>query len=102
MTIYKDKSKIHGIGLFTDTEIKKGDFILLVADIKRLNSSREFITIRGKLINHKTDCNCFIRLVADDKYHLFAIRDIEPNEELTTDYSLLKYPFKSDVTGYKD
>ena len=84
MTIYKNKSKIHGIGLFTDTEIKKGDFILLVADINRLNSSREFITIRGKLINHKTDCNCFT------------------NEELTTDYSLLKYPFKSDVTGYKN
>jgi hypothetical protein len=31
-----------------------------------------------------------------------ANRDIEPNEELTADYSVLEYPFKSDVTGYKN
>jgi SET domain-containing protein len=101
MATYKQKSEIHGIGLFTYEKIKEGDVIMEVADLNRFYKNMEFITNKGKLVNHKKDCNCYINLVID-KYYLLANRDIEPNEELTADYSVLEYPFKSDVTGYKN
>lgn len=100
MATYKQKSEIHGIGLFTDAEIKKGDSIIEVADLKRFYQDVDFITSKGKLVNHKKDCNCSMTLIID-KYYLIAIIDIEPNEELTIDYSLLQYPFNSDVKGFK-
>ena len=107
MATYKQKSEIHGIGLFTDAEIKKGDYIIEVADLKRFYQDAfispslvDFISSKGKLVNHKKDCNCSMSLIID-KYYLIAIIDIEPNEELTIDYSLLQYPFNSDVKGFK-
>ena len=100
MATYKQKSEIHGIGLFTDAEIKKGDSIIEVADLKIFYQDVDFITSKGKLVNHKKDCNCSMTLIID-KYYLIAIIDIEPNEELTINYSLLQYPFNSDVKGFK-
>ena len=100
MDTYKDNSKIHGFGLFTNDYIKKGVKIIEVADLKRFYQNLDWITAKGKLVNHSKNGNCSVNLVMD-KYYLVSICDIEPNEELTSDYSVLEYPFKNDIQGYK-
>ena len=100
MDTYKDNSKIHGFGLFTNDYIKKGVKIIEVADLKRFHQNLDWITAKGKLVNHSKNGNCSVNVVMD-KYYLVSIRDIEPNEELTSDYSVLEYPFKNDIQSYK-
>ncbi|HZI20461.1 MAG TPA: SET domain-containing protein-lysine N-methyltransferase [Pyrinomonadaceae bacterium] len=43
-------------------------------------------------INHSCEPNAFMRAVAADKVAFFALRDIEPGEEITIDYKDPDHP----------
>jgi len=94
------KSKIHGRGLFTDELIPQGTRIILVGDLNRFRQGKAWITKLGKMVNHNRKGNCILKR-EEDSYVLYAGRHINGGEELTSDYSILKKPFKSDVTGYR-
>lgn len=94
------KSRIHGKGLFTDELIPKDTRIILVGDLNRFRQGKKWITNLGRMVNHNRKGNCVLKR-EEDAYVLYAGRNINGGEELTSDYSILKKPFKSDVTGYK-
>lgn len=109
------ESKIHGIGLFADEFIKKGtviwrftpgfdikfteEQILSFPDLVQIYLSKYtwkskksglycFCTDDGKFFNHSDEQNCFSEyLDNEDESQVFAIRDIEIDEELTDNYS---------------
>tara|TARA_R110000824_G_scaffold85690_2_gene212734 strand:+ start:1744 stop:2064 length:321 start_codon:yes stop_codon:yes gene_type:complete len=92
-------SKIHDIGLFAKEKIKRGhDF-----GISHIQLGKElFRTPLGGFINHSEDPNCtksmFRVTNANDvstkmdykAWRLFALDDIEPEEELTLSYTFYK------------
>ena len=116
-----DKSNKHGIGLFTDQEIKQGTIIYTASPLLDVNISQaEFDTLNAseqkeikywgffdevnnvwhvdfdvsKFINHSKDST-----VTQDKAHknayLVATRDILKGEELTQNY--LEFETKEDL-----
>jgi len=99
---YAEKSSIHGMGLFTSVNIKKGEEILQFADLMRKTIMVDWITNAGKLVNHQTDGNT----VMQRQNHLFiliASKDISAGEELTTNYKLLQPDvFSTDVTNFTE
>jgi hypothetical protein len=99
--IYIAYSQIHGKGVFTANKIESDTSIFLVADLNRHKKNLDWITFFGRFVNHKKNGNCVLKKEGE-KYYLYSKKDIEPNEELTSDYSVLEYPFKSDIIGYKE
>ena len=99
MLIVKE-SQIQGKGLFTSEPIKKGAKITIVADMLYHCPTRDnWITHNGRMVNHQKECNT--ELIFNGRYYwLHATKDIEPDEELTSDYTKLKYPFCNKVNGY--
>jgi SET domain-containing protein len=55
----------------------------------------------ARFINHQKQANCILERDGN-KFFLYSIRDINSNEELTCDYTLLKYPFINTIEGYKE
>lgn len=101
ISLYINKSKIHGNGLFTKNKIKKDTEILLVGDLERYYSGVTWITKLGRLINHQKNGNTYINKKGI-LFFLYANRDIMPNEELTSDYTVLSKPFINEIKGYKE
>jgi len=98
--LYVANSPIHGKGVFAKFTIEKNTGLFLVADLNRYKKRKGWITKLGKLVNHQLDGNCFLRKVGS-LYILFSNRTINPNEELTSNYTVLPKPFKNTVNGYK-
>ena len=71
-------SGIHGMGVFTQNQIKKGSTIALVIDGGEK-------TVAGRYCNHSGAPNAEAVIVDKDAIKLVALRDIF-NEEITTDY----------------
>lgn len=95
-------SKIHGRGVFSKVKIPKGTQMFLVADLKEYDK-RDIMTVFGKLVNHKRDANCDLTDGDDNGLvYLRSLKNIYPNEELTINYAILPFPFKSDVSGYRN
>ena len=101
-TIYHKKSNIHGIGVFTPEDLKKGDIIGVA---QAYYGGHWYMTTHG-YYNHSKNSNCIIdimepnRLViynVDKEYDfhmitlLIADRDIKAEEELTVDYTKQSY-----------
>ncbi len=116
-----DKSNLHGIGLFTEEDIKKGQVVYSSSPVLDVNISQEQFDsldekekreIRfwgfwdepnnvwhvdfdsSKFINHSSDST----LTQDKKHkdaHLVATRDIKAGEELTQNY--LEFESKEDL-----
>tara|TARA_E500000318_G_scaffold111448_1_gene130067 strand:- start:151 stop:453 length:303 start_codon:yes stop_codon:yes gene_type:complete len=85
------KSKIDGLGLFAVDIIVK-DTNLGISHVEYSNEIFEQGYIRtplGAFINHSDNPNCIIKDTGSMKY-LKTIKDIDPNEELTTKYTLYK------------
>jgi SET domain-containing protein len=107
-----DKSKYHGIGLFADQNIKKGQLIYTASPTLDLNITKEqFDSLNeveqkevkywgfwieqdkvwhvdfdvSKFINHSLDATVTQDLTKEDAY-LVATRDIKTGEELTQNY----------------
>jgi hypothetical protein len=100
--IFTDTSPIHGKGVFTTGVIVEGGYIGTFIGHEIETHSQHSLTLNGikihptgmlKYLNHSCDPNS--RFV-DDK--LFAIRDIEPREEISISYTdtegEIKYPCK--------
>ena len=93
-------SSIHGIGVFSIKRIPKGTFIGITHygypdDVKT--------TELGKCHNHSEDPNVVSRLEGIVR-KFFALRDIEPKEEITVDYRRqpeLEQPKKSWKKGIR-
>jgi len=101
-------SKIHSAGVFTNAPIRKGTRIVEYsgprispeeADRLYVNASRTYLygledgktVIDGEgiaaFMNHSCDPNCEVDEVKKRAY-IFALRDIQPGEELLWDYNL--------------
>uniref|UniRef100_A0A6C0ECG5 SET domain-containing protein n=1 Tax=viral metagenome TaxID=1070528 RepID=A0A6C0ECG5_9ZZZZ len=72
-------SKIHGVGVFTRKQFFTGEAVL-----KAIELSQE-ITYLGKHVNHSNNPNTVLKL-QNDGWYLLALRNINPNEEITADY----------------
>lgn len=77
--IYIKESKVHGLGLFSNNEYKKGDKICPM----RIEDNR---TIAGRYSNHSTLPNAIAAFI-DGKPFLVAGLDIGPDEEITCNYN---------------
>lgn len=97
--LYVKNSEIHGKGLFTESVIQKNTCILIVADLKRHHYGQEWLTKEATLINHQKNCNTYLKRHGD-KVYLYSSREIEIDEELTSDYSVLPPPFKNNTEGF--
>lgn len=76
--IYVDRSTIEGKGLYSTKKINSGSFVCP----SRIRNKR---TIAGRYTNHALQPNA--KMTIDDKgINLVAIKDIEPNEEITVNY----------------
>lgn len=101
-SVYKDKSKISGYGLFIKEGAKRGERICYIKGDKRhkinrsLNDSLanpDWVGIKKhwwidpippfKFLNHSCNPNAGIKGTVT----LFALRNIKPGEEITVDYS---------------
>jgi SET domain-containing protein len=85
--LYKDKSNIHGIGLFTKQNLKKGQSIGILS-IKQNNKYKD--TQNGRYINHSYMPNIHIiksKLGKHDIIVGISKYNIPKNTELTCDYS---------------
>ena len=91
---YIDKSNIHGVGLFTTKKYFKNNYVLNI--IK--NGEIYNISKLGRKVNHSYLPNCYLYKDVYDNYDLYALKYIQPNEEITADYSknpwFLKKPEK--------
>lgn len=76
--------------------------MFLAADLNEFEKGGNIMTRFGGLVNHIKSPNCeFTEEDKDGMVYLRSLRNINKGEELTIDYSILPFPFKSDVTGYK-
>lgn len=83
--IYISKSKVDGIGIFTDSDIKKNE--IFCCAIKDNN-----ITYYGSKVNHCiTNKNVDLQKKNND-YYFVAINDIKKNDEILMDYTDSKVP----------
>jgi hypothetical protein len=107
-----DKSNIHGIGVFADQDIRKGDIIFTASPILDVNinqdqfnsleeSEKQEVKYWGfwiesekvwhvdfdhiHFINHSFDANT-TQDFSHPEAHLIALRDIKKGEELTQNY----------------
>ena len=82
-----EKSKVEGLGLFTQLFVPKG----VNFGVSHIKIQNEIIrTPLGGFVNHSDDPNCEkIKLNDKDyiKYNLVTIKDIEGGEELTVKYT---------------
>ena len=82
-----EKSKIEGLGLFTQLFVPKG----VNFGVSHINIKDELIrTPLGGFVNHSDDPNCVkTKLHTDNyiKYNLVTIKDITGGEELTVTYT---------------
>ena len=82
-----EKSKVEGLGLFTQLFVPKG----VNFGVSHIKIKDEIIrTPLGGFINHSDDPNCEkIKLQTDNyfKYNLVAIKDITGGDELTVKYT---------------
>ncbi len=98
-----EPSKIHGVGIFTKDPIPKGTKMFLAADLNEFEKGGDIMTRFGGLVNHTKTPNCEFKEDGNSGLvYLHSLRNIYKNEELTIDYSVLPFPFKSDITGYKN
>lgn len=99
--LYSSKSKIHGNGLFTKQPIQNGTKLFLVGDLTKFLNKEDWITPMGKLINHQKNANTIL-LREGDLFFLYAFKNIEANEELTSNYEDAPAPFIKKINGFKE
>ena len=81
------KSKIHGLGLFTNKDLDK-DYILGISHVEDKRFENGYIrTPLGGFYNHSDDPN-IVKVQRDSRMFICALREIKPGEELTCSYTL--------------
>ena len=90
------KSNIHGNGVFALKFIKKGELIEIAIKILKIDKgwiNYEITPYFGKFINHST-INANIELYYhQNNFHAIAIKDIDPDQELASNYDGDTIPF---------
>ncbi len=85
------KSKVHGLGLFTEMDFPAGlDFgetHVFVVNKSRRDRGR---TQLGGFINHRESPNCYINTESEDRT-LYSVRPIKKGEEITVYYRFESY-----------
>ena len=82
LDIYKGPSDIHGEGMFAAKGFKKGDLIGLA------HENDQPVTELGKMHNHSEDNPTMVSNKIGNQRYVFAAKDLQPGEELTTNYRL--------------
>ena len=83
------ESSIEGLGLFATEKIEKGTD-LGISHIPNDKFENGFIrTPLGGFVNHSNNPNTIkMNNLTDNAFHLVALRNIEPDEEITLKYTL--------------
>jgi SET domain-containing protein len=87
---YIDKSNIHGVGVYTAKKYNKNNYVINIIKKGYIYNISTF----GQKINHSYDPNCYLYKDINNNYDLYALRYIQPNEEITSDYSKNPWFFK--------
>jgi SET domain-containing protein len=88
------ESEIEGLGLFSKGVIAKGEF-LGVSHVHDKRFKDDYIrTPLGGFINHSDTPNCELRSTGWGSLYLVTIKEIQPEEEITTKYSLYNLQHK--------
>jgi len=82
------ESPIAGLGLFATKKILAGTYIGIVHIINENDPAGITRTPLGGFGNHSDTPNCFKLRLEHDNSWIGAIRDIEPDEEITWKYTL--------------
>ena len=82
------ESPINGLGLFTTEKIKANSLIGVIHHPRKESEDGYIRTPLGGFGNHSDDPNCFKLLMEGDTWWIGASKDIEPDEELTWQYTL--------------
>ena len=77
---YKDKSSIHGIGVFALKNINKGE-IIGIGSI-----DNKYKTTLGRFTNHSDNNNCMFYYLKNNDVVMVAVEDISKNEEILINY----------------
>jgi len=95
------KSKINGVGIFANKNIKKNELIDLafILYINENNLKDGDITLFGSKINHcSINDNSYLKNI-NNKYYIYAKRNINKGEEITSNYNntpeIIEKPDKS-------
>jgi len=100
MHLYTAPSPIHGIGLFTNRQIEKGEAISVVF-IRMANTGifkNDFKeNMLGRFTNHSTAPNA-VTVLKENQIILEALRAIEPGEEVTVNYHSIIEQFNNDAS----
>ena len=101
MNVHIAPSQIHGRGVFAYEDIEEGHWQYVYGDVRSIlpgdpieryglewDEGKTFIPFAPWCcVNHSHEPNC--EITQEDEYpmlYITALRDIEPNEELTIDY----------------
>ena len=95
------KSKINGVGIFANKNIKKNELIDLAFTfyINDNNLKDADLTLFGSKINHcSINDNSYLKNI-NNKYYIYAKRNISKGEEITSNYNntpeIIEKPDKS-------
>lgn len=90
--LYIDDSPIHGKGLFAKTQLPANQYIAVVGNQDQLNQYAQHI-------NHSKEGNSTAKIFGDNIY-LYSLKDINPKEEITSNYTELPSMFNKDIEGF--
>jgi len=85
MGLKKDVSKIHGIGIFTDTFISSNQPLFLAITLENE------ITTRARYLNHSNNSNCYMIYTMNLGWVIFSKHCIQSGDEITVDYNSAPY-----------
>jgi len=89
---YIDDYPIHGKGLFTKMQLPANQYISLMGNQDQLNKYAQHI-------NHSKEGNSTAKLFGNNIY-LYSLKDINPEEEITSDYTKLPSMFDNNIEGF--
>jgi SET domain-containing protein len=80
--IYIGKSKIHGVGAFASSTLKKGEQIMII-----WREGEGSFSLKSNYVNHgKAQSNTFLKKTKKGDIILFAKKEISPGEEIVSNY----------------
>tara|TARA_Y100000401_G_scaffold76376_1_gene62178 strand:+ start:194 stop:577 length:384 start_codon:yes stop_codon:yes gene_type:complete len=77
---YKDKSNIHGVGVFALKNINKGE-VIGIGSI-----DNKYKTTLGRFTNHSDNNNCMFYYLKNNDVVMVAVKDISKNKEILINY----------------
>ena len=99
------KSNIQGKGVFASKNFKKGELVgMAVTDeeaVTDIENFRDARTKLGKYLNHQKKHNASLKS-EDNTLNIYAINDINKDDEITVDYRKGPNYIDGDLEGFKE